>query len=200
MGNTGAVLTSMHTAIEKTGYYPTLVSDCLKTAMGSQEPISFAVHHEATFDRDELRRHITVLALTRSRLIVAHVDEHGPDETTPVSTASASTESVRLDQIHSVVITRVVSNPAEYSPRSAPTEVVLTIGWGAVNRIELEPAGCGDPQCEADHGLTGSSSNDDLSVRMSVAADGHRGVEQLLAFAEVLADGVPADRHGNPRH
>jgi len=193
MGNAGAVQMSLRQAIEQTGYYPNLVSDCLRTALGRQEPVSFAVHHEATFDRDELRRHITVLALTGTRLVVAHVDEHGPDEASPVSTASASTEAVRLAQINSVVVTRVISNPAQYSPDAAPSEVVLTIGWGAVNRIDMEPASCGDPQCEADHGFTGSSANDDLSVRMSEAADGANAVAQLLTFAEALADTVPGN-------
>lgn len=188
MGNAVTVLSSLRDAIEKAGYYPTLVIDCLRTAVGSEPLVSFAVHHEATFDRDELRRHITVLALTASRLIVAHVDDHGPDEATPVATASASTEAVLLEQVHSVVVTRVIANPVQYSPGTAPWEVVLTVGWGSVNRIDLEPATCGDPQCDADHGFTGSSANDDLSVRMSEAADGETGVEQLLAFAEALAE------------
>lgn len=188
MGNAVTVLSSLREAIEKAGYYPTLVTECLRTALGADPLVSFAVHHEATFDRDELRRHITVLALTRSRLIVAHVDDHGPDEGTPVATASASTEAVRLDRVNSVVVTRVVADPVQYSPSIPPSEVVLTVGWGAVKRIDLEPASCGDPQCDADHGLTGSSANDDLSVRMSEAADGEAGVAQLLAFAEALSD------------
>jgi hypothetical protein len=44
-------------------------------------------------------------------------------------------------------------------------------GWGAVSRIDLEPAACGDPNCEADHGYTGSSTADDLSLRVSEAGD-----------------------------
>ena len=71
-------------------------------------------------------------------------------------------------------------------------EVVLTIGWGAVSRIELEPATCGDPQCEADHGYTGTSSNDDLSVRVSQVADGADVVEQALAFASSLSQATAA--------
>ena len=64
---------------------------------------------------------------------------------------------------------------------------MLTIGWGAVSRIDLEPATCGDPQCEADHGYTGTASNDDLSVRVSAVADGAELVRQVLAFAEALS-------------
>lgn len=183
-----AVAESLKSDIERAGYYPSLVADCLATAISGENLIAHAVHHEATFDRDELHRHITVLALTPTRLIIAHVDEHpDPHGVAGHSTAAASTEAVRLERVDSVVVTRVVANPAGYQPGAAPLEVMLTIGWGAVSRIDLEPASCGDPNCEADHGFTGSSANDDLSLRMSSAADGVDGVSQLLAFAEALS-------------
>ena len=178
----------MRDDIEKAGYYPVLVADSLSTALGGEAVRAYAVHHEATFDRDELRRHITVLALTTTRLIVAHVDGHGaPEGTDQPSSASASAEAVRLDRVDSVVVTRVVADPANYLPAQLPAEVMLTIGWGAVSRIELEPAACGDPNCTADHGFTGSAANDDLGLRVSQVADGAEGVGQLLAFAEELS-------------
>jgi hypothetical protein len=65
---------------------------------------------------------------------------------------------------------------------------VLTIGWGAVSRIDLEPAACGDPNCEADHGYTGSSTADDLSLRVSEAGDGPDTVRQALAFAQAISE------------
>ena len=71
-------------------------------------------------------------------------------------------------------------------------EVVLTIGWGAVSRIDLEPAGCSDPECEADHGYTGTASNDDLSLRVSEAADGADVVAQALNFAAALSEATAA--------
>ncbi|WP_343050090.1 DUF5998 family protein [Nocardioides ungokensis] len=48
----------------------------------------------------------------------------------------------------------------------------MTIGWGGVSRVDLEPAGCSDPECEADHGYTGVLASDDFSIRVSAAADG----------------------------
>lgn len=179
--------TRLRRAVERAGYYPELVLDSLHTAMGEEEVVSFLVHHEATFDREELRRHITVLVLTGSRLIVAHVDEHPPDDEAATAHASSSTEAVRLDSIQSVVVTRVIADPAGYSPDRAPAEVVLTLGWGAVNRIDLEPARCADPNCDADHGLSGTSANDDLTVRVSATADGGDVVTQALAFASALS-------------
>ena len=174
--------------IERSGYYPELVSDTLDTALASEPVVAYVVHHEATFDHDELRRHVTVLALTPTRLIVGHTDEHPADETSARPYATASTEAVRIERIDSVVVTRVAAE-AEKHRRGAPVrEVVLTLGWGAVSRIDLEPASCGDPQCEADHGYTGTASNDDLALRVSEAADGAEVVAQTLAFASALSE------------
>jgi hypothetical protein len=63
----------------------------------------------------------------------------------------------------------------------------MTIGWGGVSRIDLEPAGCSDPECEADHGYTGVLASDDFSLRVSAAADGNDAVAGLLSFAESLS-------------
>jgi hypothetical protein len=178
----------LRTDIERSGYYPTLVADALETALAGEPLVSYVVHHEATFDRDELQRHVTVVVLTPTRLIVGHTDEHGPDETCPEPYASASTEAVRLERVDSVVVTRVVANPARHQPGGAMREVVLTIGWGAVARLDLEPAACSDPECDADHGYAGTASNDDLSLRVSEAADGADVVQRTLAFAAALSE------------
>ena len=180
--------------IERSGYYPELVSDTLDTALANEAVVSYVVHHEATFDHDELRRHVTVLALTPTRLIVGHTDEHPPDETSPTPYASASTEAVRLERIDSVVVTRVAANAAAHQRGAPVREAVLTIGWGAVSRIDLEPASCGDPHCEADHGYTGTASNDDLALRVSEAADGASIVAQVREFAAALSQATAGRR------
>lgn len=182
-----ALVRKLRSDIQRSGYYPDLVADALDTALADETLASYVVHHEATFDRDELRRHVTVLALTPTRLIVGHTDEHPADEANPRPYASASTEAVRLERVDSVVVTRVVGDPERHKPGGPAAEVVLTIGWGAVSRIDLEPATCGDPQCDADHGYTGTASNDDLSVRVSEAADGAEVVRQVLAFTAALS-------------
>ena len=64
---------------------------------------------------------------------------------------------------------------------------MLTIGWGGVSRVDLEPAGCADPECDADHGYTGVLAADDFSLRVSAAAEGTDAVAGLLAFAEALS-------------
>ena len=180
--------------IERSGYYPELVSDTLDTALAARTCVSYVVHHEATFDHDELRRHVTVLALTPTRLIVGHTDEHPPDETSTTAYATASTEAVRLERIDSVVVTRIAADAATHRRGAPVREVVLTIGWGAVSRIDLEPASCGDPSCDADHGYTGTASNDDLALRVSEAADGAEVVAQTLVFAGALSQATAPAR------
>jgi hypothetical protein len=178
----------LRAAIERSGYYPALVAEAVESAVGTEAIVSFLVHQETTFDANEVRRHVTVLVLTPSRFVVSHTDEQGADDTSPVPYATTSTESVRIGNVSSVVVSRVVANPESYTPGKSPREVVLTIGWGAVSRIDLEPATCGDPECEADHGYTGSATADDLQLRVSETGDGPETVGQALAFAQAVTD------------
>ena len=92
------------------------------------------------------------------------------------------------------MVSRTVTEPAQHRAGSRPSDVVLTLGWGAVSRLDLEPATCSDPDCEGDHGYTGTSTADDLSVRVSEAGDGPDGVVQALAFATALNAAVAAVR------
>ena len=172
-------------AIDHTGYYPEVVADGVAAAVAGEQVVSFYVHHEPTFERDEVRRHLTVVVLTPSRLVLAHTDEHAGDDLLPEPYTSTSTEAIALSAVKSVVVTRMVTSPA--TGPSKPAEAMLTIGWGAVNRVDLEPAGCQDPECDADHGYTGTVTADDFSIRVSAAAEGADGVERLLAFAESLS-------------
>jgi len=155
-------------AIDRTGYYPEVVADGVMRAVAS-----------------EVRRHLTVVVLTPSRLILAHTDEHEGDDMLPAPYTSTSTEAIALSSVRSVVVTRMVTNPTDGPTPAA--EAVLTIGWGGVSRLDLEPATCGDPECDADHGYTGTMSADDFSIRVSAAADGPDAVPSLLTFAESLS-------------
>ncbi|MER6344700.1 DUF5998 family protein [Streptomyces sp. NPDC001595] len=188
MAKTSTTTQGLRAAIERSGYYPALVAEAVEAAVGGEPIRSYLVHQETTFDQNEVRRHVTVLVLTGNRFIVSHTDEQAADTTSPTPYATTSTESVKLDRISSVVVSRVVANPESYTPGTLPREVVLTIGWGAVSRIDLEPAACGDPNCEADHGYTGSSTADDLSLRVSEAGDGPETVRQALVFAQAISE------------
>jgi len=172
-------------AIDRTGYYPEVVADGVEAAVAGEQVVSFYVHHEPTFERDEVRRHLSVVVLTPTRLVLAHTDEHAGDDLLPEPYTSTSTEAVSLNAVKSVVVTRMIANPTS-GPQPA-VEAVMTIGWGGVSRIDLEPAGCNDPQCDADHGYTGVLASDDFSLRVSAAADGQDAVAGLLSFAESLS-------------
>ncbi len=181
----------LRSAIEASGYYPNVVLDGVTAALAGEPVRSFVVHHEPTFDRDEVRRHVTVAALTGSRLVVGHTDENAADDLLPEPYTTTTTEAIPLAAVQSVVVSRMVANPDRFDggplPRDAASEAVVTVGWGAVGRIELEPAVCSDPDCEADHGYSGSVSADDFSLRVSTAADGTGAVDRLLAFARDLS-------------
>ena len=173
--------------IERAGYYPALVADVVSTALGGEEIAAHLVHQETTFDSEEVRRHVTVMAVTPTRLVLAHADDHGSDEEFSQPYAVASTEAVPLHQVRSVVLSHVVTKPEGYRPGSAPGEVTLTVCWGAVLRADLQPAVCADPECEADHGYTGTLTADDIVVRVSAEAEGAGAVGQALDFARVLS-------------
>ena len=121
-------------AIDRAGYYPALVADVVAAAL-VREPIeNHLVHLETTFDRDVVRRHITVLVLTPTRLLIAHADDHADEPPAPQDVATATTESIPLSAVRGVMLTHVVENPSTYVPGSLGREISLTLGWGTVAR------------------------------------------------------------------
>ncbi|HEY1916935.1 MAG TPA: DUF5998 family protein [Streptosporangiaceae bacterium] len=189
MRETQATEEGLRAAIERSGYYPGLVTDAVASALGPEPIVSYFVTHDALFDPGmEVRRHISVLVLTATRLIYSHTDEHPAAEPEGRPQAETSTEAVKFSRISTVALTRVVPDPASYvAGVTMPTEVLLTIGWNVLSHVELEPAHCGDENCEADHGYTGTITADDLSLRVSEAADGEDSMRQVLEFARELA-------------
>jgi len=186
MGPVPAASTDLRHDLHRAGYYPELVADVLDVALAGEEVVAHLVHPETTFD-EEVRRHVTVLALTPTRLVVAHVDDHPADSEHPSASASATTEAVPVSELRSVALTHVVGAPAKHASGDVPTELTLAIGWGAVSRVDLEPATCADPDCDADHGYTGTLAPDDIVVRVSSAAEGRAAVQAATAFARTLS-------------
>ncbi|NNG36205.1 DUF5998 family protein [Nakamurella aerolata] len=179
--------------ITDAGYYPELVADTLDLAVGGEPVRSFFVHAETTFDLDTVRRHLTALVLTSSRLVFVHADDHGgDDEHGEVPHAVATTESVALEAIRAVGVTHVVANPQRYRAGKFGREINLLINWGGVQRLDLEQASCGDPNCDADHGYTGALMGDDLPLRISADAEGADAVSDAIAFARELSAAVAA--------
>jgi hypothetical protein len=201
----GGEAQALQEEIAASGYFPALIADAVTGGVGEEEIVSYCLHLEPTFTRDEVHRHLTVLVLTPTRLVLVHTDEAPTDpaeegeaaRTRPGDQAVLSVESIRLSGIVAVALTKVVHEPARWQPgRDGVSEAWLNVGWGTMRRLELEPAGCDDPACTADHGYTGTLSPDDLTLRVSVAADGAHQLERLVAFTEALqqATGVRGSR------
>ena len=173
--------------LDRAGYYPDLVMDVLADALADETVQAHLVHVETTFAATEVRRHLTVLVLTGSRLVSVHVDDQPADADHPVASAAAMTETIPVSAVRTVAVTQIVESPEKHRPGAGPNEMTLSIGWGAVNRIDLEPAVCPDPACEADHGLTGTMTADDMMIRVSAQAEGEHAVRSALAFARALS-------------
>jgi len=128
------------------------------------------------------------------RFLRAVADEHPAGEVTPYPHATTTTEVVPLSRIASVALTTTVANPAEYAPGGSYREATLVVGWGAISHLDLEPATCGDENCEADHGYSGTLTADDLSLRVSQDGDGAPVVAQAIRFATVLSEAAARAR------
>src|SRR3954451_20742246 len=124
-------------AIDRTGYYPEVVVASVSAAVAGERVVSFYVHHEPTFDRDEVRRHLSVMVLTPSRLIIVHTDEHAGDDLLPEPYTWTSSEAIRLSSVPPGVVPRMVADPPEGSAPAA--EAVIPLGWGGLSRVDLEP-------------------------------------------------------------
>lgn len=170
--------------LRRSGYYPELVGEVIDLALAGEAVSAYLLQPETTFDDAEVRRHLTALVLTPHRLVVAHVDDHAMDGE---PTALASTEAIPLRELRSVVITQSFTDPAASAGVARRRDLTISLGWGAVQRIDLGPAACGDPQCEADHGLTGASTPDDLVIRVSAEAEGEAALATALHFAGALS-------------
>ncbi|UFU04808.1 DUF5998 family protein [Ruania halotolerans] len=187
-------LRDLRREIDRAGYYPALVTDVLEVALAGEPVRAYLVHPETMFDRTEVRRHITTLVLTPTRLVVAHVDDIPGEAPLGAVNAAATTEAVALREIRSVGLTHGVSDPVTYTQGTGGTELTIAINWGSVSRIDLEPATCPDPECEADHGLTGTAMPDDLVVRVSAQAEGPHAMAAATAFASELSAATVAAR------
>ena len=171
-------------AVAHAGYYPDLVADVIRAAVGVEEIVSHLVHQETTFDQDAVRRHITVFARTGTRLVVAHADDFPDHFSGAHEIATATTECIPLPSVRGVMLTHVVGDPSSYVPGSLGSEVTLTVGWGAVSRVDLLPAQCNDPDCEGgDHGYDGTITSDDIALRISAQAEGREALDRAIELS-----------------
>ena len=107
--------TDLARAIDKAGYFPALVRDVVATALAGDEVRQHLVHVETTFEQDELLRHITVLVLTPTKLVIVHADDHDDPAAGGVRSTrqavTATSETVALSFVRGVTLTHVVTSP-----------------------------------------------------------------------------------------
>lgn len=172
----------------RAGYFPQTAQACLERCLRGAPVRAHLVRPETTFDGAEVRRHLTVLVLTGRHLVVAHMDDEGADELNP-SQVVVTTERVRLTRLVTVGLSQVFDADAGSAhPREA--EVTLGITWGGSRRLDAERAWCEDPECQADHGWTGTIAPSDIALRISALADGDAALDSALAFHAALSDAV----------
>ncbi|WGH84566.1 DUF5998 family protein [Auritidibacter ignavus] len=168
------------------GFYPELVISALYDQLDSREILASLVHVETHVDYNDLHRHLTVLALTDTALATVHLTDFVAEEYAGATRAQVTTEMVPLDALDSVSVTTVHDQPATWTPDLPVAEVTLSLLWRGNQRLELVPAVCPDPDCSADHGVTGTSTPEDLALRVAAEAEGQQAVDQALAFARTL--------------
>ncbi len=176
----------LESTLQRAGFYPRLVHDVVMDALDGQESLAHLVHLETHFDRTEVHRHITVLVLTEEMLVITHVDDQQLDDAGEQVVAQVSTESVPVGQIRSVVLSYLYAQPQDYKPSDPARELTVAIAWSGGQRVDMGPASCGDPNCDADHGYTGTIAQEDIALRISAEAEGLQAVADAKAFARAL--------------
>ena len=145
--------------IKHAGFYPELVLEVVDDALAGLEPDAHFVQHETHFSRNDLHRHITVMVLCGSQLVLAHLDDSHLEEDAQGTVAHVSVEAVKLSALRAVTISYGYDQPQIYRPGMSPTEVSFQVAWTGSLRIDAAPATCPDPTCTA-RGLTRCSSRD----------------------------------------
>ena len=168
------------------GFYPQLVADVVDDALDGVQPISHLVQLETHFDQAEVHRHVTVLALAGDIVQITHVDDQAFGENGQEVIAHVSTETVPVRNLSSVTLSFAYRDPLNYTAGSPASEVTLQMAWTGAQRLDLQPADCPDPACEADHGYTGVAPREDVVLRISAEADGPQAVEDAKEFARAL--------------
>ncbi|MDO5742832.1 MAG: DUF5998 family protein [Micrococcaceae bacterium] len=176
----------LQTDLIRAGFYPKMVEDIIDEALDGRKPGAHLVHLETHFDQHEVHRHITVLVLAEDVLLVTHVDDQQLDEKGKEVMAQISTELVQLSKVTTVATSYVYHQPQNYGTGDPVKELTVGIAWAGAQRIDLAPAGCADAACDADHGYTGTSQQEDLVLRVSAEADGVNAVTAARGFATAM--------------
>ncbi|WP_300345705.1 DUF5998 family protein [Nesterenkonia sp.] len=188
----GTSTISLKEAIDRGGFYPSLVHHTVTDALDGREPEHQIVHVDTHFDLEEVHRHITVLVLAEDVVVVAHLDDHDAEEEDSSPRGSSevvariSTEVVPVSRIRSLILSEVHRQPENFRPDRGLAEVTLNLNWTGGARFDSMPADCGNPECMADHGDTGSVVPEDITLRIAATAEGDSAVDEARSFVKAL--------------
>ena len=163
--------------IDRAGFYPQIATRALRRALAGALPLATVCQVDAAFDRGSMFRHLTVATLTDSALVHVHIDE------LENGGAGVATAIHPIDRIGPVSMLEIVEEP---ETGGVVSELTIAIDLGGQRRTEIEPAHCEDPECTADHGYSAATFPDDLTIRVSRAADGPDVLDEAEAFIDHL--------------
>lgn len=185
-----AMAATLDAHIDRAGYHPRIVRASLWSAIGRSPIRSFIVLPETTFEGSEIRRHLTVAVLTDRHLVSSHLDDSWTEDERPQPVVAATTERIGYDRIRTTSLSLVWPAGPGDTDATAPLEVVIGANWGGRRAIDVAPAACSDPNCDADHGYTGWNDPADLTLRVTEQAEGPDAVQRALEFHRLLAAAV----------
>lgn len=176
----------MRSEIQQAGFYPALISDVVFDALDGEEVAAHLVRLETHFDRAEVHRHLTVLVASAAELVLVHIDDEQLDEAGAQVLAQVSVEAIPLSRVRSVVLGYVYKQPQDYQAGNPIDEVTISMAFSGGFRMDVGPATCGDPECDAVHGYSGQMVQEDLVVRVSAEAEGADAVMRAREFGKRL--------------
>lgn len=185
-----ALAAALDAHIDHAGYHPRVVRASLWPAIGRASLRSFVVLPETTFEGSEIVRHLTVAVLTDRHLVFSHFDDGWTEDERPQPVVATTTERVAYDRIRTTSLSLVWPVGHGGQEADSPLEVVIGANWGGRRALDVAPAACSDPNCEADHGYTGWNDPADLSLRVTEQAEGPDAVQRALEFHRLLAVAV----------
>lgn len=192
MSSMGISTITLKEAIDRGGFYPSLVHHTVTEALDGREAEHQIVHVDTHFDMEEVHRHITVLVLAGEVVVVAHLDDHPAEHDDAAAEGSGevvariSTEVVPVSRIRSLILSEVHRHPEQFRADRALAEVSLNLNWTGGARFDSMPADCGNPECMADHGDTGTWVPEDITLRIAATAEGDSAVDEARSFVRAL--------------
>jgi hypothetical protein len=149
---------------------------------------AFFIRPETVFDQDSVFDAVAVYVLTARHLVIVATDV--TYELSPAGDFVTTTQVVPLTHIrdYQIVRRRVLDGPE----KGTLAAISLRLRWGGGWNVDVRPAACDDPTCEADHGYVAMGQTDDgellldSSLSAEAFAEGLAFIDQLLTAVNRL--------------